>query len=111
MFSKTILLFVASLALLTAATPVPGNDGQCNTGTTYCCNSVQESDSAEAMDVAKSVGISLNGVTGPVGLTCSSRSIVGIGGGAKCSQQPICCENNHYSGLIVIGCSPININL
>ncbi|KAF9460400.1 fungal hydrophobin [Collybia nuda] len=84
-----------------------GTPGQCNTGAIQCCNSVTQANNPVAALLIGLLGI----VVGPnvaVGLTCSPLSVIGIGGNS-CTQQPVCCQNNSFNGLIAIGCSPINI--
>nr|AHZ18298.1 hydrophobin 2 [Tricholoma vaccinum] len=106
MFSK-VVFFVAAMAAFVAATPIPGTSGQCNTGPVQCCNSVYQSQSAESALIASIVGLNLQGITGSIGTQCSPISAVGVG--SNHSQQPVCCENNNYNGLIVVGCSPVNL--
>ncbi|KAF9224193.1 hypothetical protein BS17DRAFT_817089 [Gyrodon lividus] len=57
------------------------------------------------------LGAVLPNVQGLVGLGCTPITVVGTGSGAVCTQQPVCCTGNTYSGLINVGCSPINLNL
>jgi hypothetical protein len=72
--------------------------------------------------------INLQGTNVPVGVNCDPINVIGAGGNS-CSQQTVCCENNNFvrlllvplplplltaynqSGLIAIGCTPINIGL
>ncbi|KAF9533293.1 hydrophobin, partial [Crepidotus variabilis] len=82
----------------------------CNTGPVQCCNDVHQSNSNTANLIHQVFGINIP-VTGNVGTQCSPITAVGVGSGAQCSSQPVCCENNHYEGLIVVGCTPININI
>ncbi|KIK06298.1 hypothetical protein K443DRAFT_290493 [Laccaria amethystina LaAM-08-1] len=84
--------------------------GSCNTGTMHCCNSVTSSNSQIAGTFAGLLDIVLPHNTA-VGITCSPLSAAGLGHGGTCTQQPVCCTGNNYSGLVVVGCSPININL
>ncbi|KAF8995905.1 hydrophobin, partial [Cyathus striatus] len=83
---------------------------QCNNGTLTCCNSVQAADSPAAIAALKSVGAAVQGVTGQVGLTCSAPTVIGASGNS-CSQQPVCCTNNNFNGVVAIGCTPVNVNL
>ncbi|KIK73369.1 hypothetical protein PAXRUDRAFT_178625, partial [Paxillus rubicundulus Ve08.2h10] len=57
------------------------------------------------------LGIALPSISGLIGLSCSPITGLGIGTGAVCMQQPVCCSNNDYNGLVNLGCSPINLNL
>ncbi|KAG2032424.1 hypothetical protein BDR03DRAFT_970119 [Suillus americanus] len=50
-------------------------------------------------------------VLGEVGLGCTPISVIGTGDGASCLQQPVCCSNESYNGLVNIGCTPINLIL
>ncbi|KAJ3565974.1 hypothetical protein NP233_g7292 [Leucocoprinus birnbaumii] len=109
----TFLFFV--LPILAAATAVPRTDtppagGQCNTGTIQCCNQVQSSSSSLVGLLAGLLGIVLGPVEALVGVNCSPITVIGAGGNS-CSAQPVCCTGNSFSGLLVLGCSPININL
>ncbi|KAF5316703.1 hypothetical protein D9619_006800 [Psilocybe cf. subviscida] len=104
-----------ALPVLAAATAVPRTDGsgpsnQCNGGTLQCCNSVQSASNPLVGLLAGLLGIVLGPITGQVGLTCSPLSVVGISG-TSCSQQSVCCTGNNFNGAIVVGCTPININL
>ncbi|TFY82971.1 hypothetical protein EWM64_g1038 [Hericium alpestre] len=56
------------------------------------------------------LGIVLQGVNIPVGVTCDPITVIGAGG-ASCNQQAVCCQNNNFNGLINIGCTPVNLNL
>ncbi|KAF8966177.1 hydrophobin [Flammula alnicola] len=56
------------------------------------------------------LGIVIQGVEALVGIQCSPIDIAGIGQNS-CNEQPVCCENTSFNGLIAIGCVPININL
>ncbi|KAF8869228.1 hydrophobin [Infundibulicybe gibba] len=111
MFSKAILLVAASFALLAAANPVPDNTNSCNTENMYCCDSVQSTDTEAAKYAASLVNLDLTTVTGQVGITCSPTTVIGVGSGSSCSQQPTCCTGNNINGIIAVGCSPINSNL
>ncbi|KAH7907316.1 hydrophobin 2 [Hygrophoropsis aurantiaca] len=87
-----------------------GSDSQCNTGSVQCCDSVQNASSPDVTGLAGLLGIVLSPITGQVGLGCTPITVIGTGTGANCAQQPVCCENNNYNGLINLGCSPLNIN-
>ncbi|KAF8877411.1 type 1 hydrophobin [Infundibulicybe gibba] len=111
MFAKTTLLFLASAALLVSATPVPDNNNSCNTDSMYCCNQVHKSESAEYTDLVTEYGLNVKAITGNIGVNCSPITGLGVGGGPSCNQQPVCCSGNNFNGLVVVGCSPIIINL
>jgi len=98
---------------VTVTAPPSGTQpaSQCNTGPVQCCNSVVSQDNAAASTLLSLLGIVLQGVTADVGLTCSPLSVVGVGSGAVCNASPVCCQNNDFSALIAIGCSPVNILL
>ncbi|KAF5328379.1 hypothetical protein D9619_013267 [Psilocybe cf. subviscida] len=110
---KLAALFTLAIATLAAATPTKRDNSpnnQCNTGKMQCCESVQPADSAQATSLLGLVGTVVHDVSAMVGITCSPISGVGIGGNS-CTAQPTCCTGNSFDGVIVIGCSPININL
>ncbi|KAI0031990.1 hydrophobin, partial [Vararia minispora EC-137] len=87
----------------------------CNTGPVQCCNQVQPASSVNFSRILPSsllslLPINLQGLNIPIGLDCTPINVLGIGGNS-CSQQTVCCENNNFSGLISIGCTPINVGL
>nr|O13300.1 RecName: Full=Hydrophobin-3; Flags: Precursor [Agaricus bisporus]CAA74939.1 hydrophobin [Agaricus bisporus] len=108
-------LFFAMLAAATAVPrtdPPPATGSQCTAvgGDVNCCNSVQDASNPIVGLLAGLLGIVLGPIQGLVGLTCNPISV--IGGGNSCSSQTVCCTGNNFSGgLLVIGCSPINIDL
>jgi hypothetical protein len=111
---KFAALTTLAVATLAAATPTRRNDGgsapsnQCNTGSIQCCNSVQSATSSSIAGILGLLGVVVGTVTGLVGVTCSPISAIGIGS-SSCTAQPVCCTGNSFNGLIVLGCSPINL--
>ncbi|KAG1740456.1 hydrophobin [Suillus paluster] len=89
----------------------PSSTGQCNTGSVQCCDSVAECGKSDTLDELLSLLNVFVPVGTSVGMSCSPITAVGTGSGASCNQEPVCCENNEYNGLINIGCSPINVYL
>lgn len=73
--SPTTTVTVTATATSTA---IP--ESQCNTGDIQCCNSVQSSSSPAAAGLLGLLGIVLEGVNVPIGLTCSPISAIGVGG-------------------------------
>ncbi|TFK64217.1 fungal hydrophobin [Pluteus cervinus] len=102
--------YTTTVTVTTQPSPTPVPVSQCNTGSIQCCNSVQSSTNGVVGLLLGLLGIFLGDVDVPIGLTCSPLSIIGLEGNS-CSQQPVCCENNNFSGVVAIGCTPININL
>ncbi|KAF5354821.1 hypothetical protein D9756_005702 [Leucocoprinus leucothites] len=106
--------FAAALTLalpaIVAATAIPRQSGNCNTGALQCCNQVQQADSQTANLLSGLLGIALGSLQLPIGLSCSPLDILGVGGNS-CSAQPACCSGNTFGGLISLGCNPINLNL
>ncbi|KAH6907288.1 hydrophobin-319 [Coprinopsis sp. MPI-PUGE-AT-0042] len=106
-FLSTLALATLAIAAPTGGTP-PSQ--QCSTGSVQCCDSVQAANSPGVGLLAGLLGIVLGPITGQVGLTCSPIDVLGIGGNS-CTAQTVCCTGNSFSGVIVLGCSPINIGL
>ncbi|KAF9521767.1 fungal hydrophobin-domain-containing protein [Crepidotus variabilis] len=115
------VLATVSLAAATATTTVtvtsypphqtPPPASQCNTGELYCCNNVETADSSAIAGLLFVIGVAVAPITALIGSTCSPIDVASIGSGANCAAQPVCCQNNDFSGLVVIGCTPVNINL
>jgi len=117
MFAKVALVALASSALAAATTtiscsppkPTPEPISQCNTGDAQCCTSTTQATSPAATNLLGLLGIVVQGVDVLVGLGCTPITVIGIGQGANCAQQPVCCQNNEFKGLINIGCTPISL--
>ncbi|PAV18381.1 hydrophobin [Pyrrhoderma noxium] len=102
MFSKFIVA-VAFAVLAVATEPA----SQCNTGPVQCCDSVQSAGSPAAATELGLLGIVLQDLNIPVGLTCDPISVIGVGGDS-CSANPVCCENNNFNGVCFdLDCSTV----
>ncbi|KAG2140582.1 fungal hydrophobin [Suillus clintonianus] len=84
---------------------------QCDTGYIKCCNGNNIYSQTEPnlyelglVDVAAAVDAF-------VALECSGVSVVGTSSGCTANQQPLCCENEKYNGIVSIGCTPIGVGL
>ncbi|PPQ78970.1 hypothetical protein CVT26_003827 [Gymnopilus dilepis] len=109
MFARAASVFVLALPVLAAASAVPRNNGdQCTTGSLQCCSSVQDASSSVVSLLLGLLGISVGSVTGQVGVTCSPITVIGTGS-TSCSEQPVCCTDNSFNGLISLGCTPVNM--
>ncbi|KIJ43469.1 hypothetical protein M422DRAFT_122543, partial [Sphaerobolus stellatus SS14] len=82
--------------------PTPEPISQCNTGDAQCCNSATSATDPAAAGVLALLGVVVQGVDVLVGLGCTPITVIGAGGGANCAQQPVCCENNNFNGLVSI---------
>ncbi|KAG2140577.1 hydrophobin, partial [Suillus clintonianus] len=105
------ILSITSLALLAIATPLSLRDSsQCDTGNIQCCDRTQPVDQYNN-NATMFGGIPIAAdVLGDVGIDCTPITIIGLfASGANCFQQPVCCSNETYDGVINIGCTPINI--
>ncbi|KAF8836403.1 fungal hydrophobin [Paxillus ammoniavirescens] len=110
--SSVVLPILAFAAVATAApSALQARDDQCNTGSISCCNSTFTSTATTLASLGGLLGLSLPSIGGLIGLSCSPITGLGTGTGAVCLQQPVCCSNNNYNGLVNLGCSPINLNL
>ncbi|KAF4621619.1 hypothetical protein D9613_012583 [Agrocybe pediades] len=107
MFSKIAILMTATMAALVVAGDI--NDS-CNSGPIQCCNQVFGSGSKESNFLHSIVGAVVNPITAQAGLSCNPITAIGVGSGGQCSSQPVCCTGNHMGGLVVVGCSPVNVN-
>ncbi|KAH9959096.1 hypothetical protein BC827DRAFT_1216022 [Russula dissimulans] len=107
------------------------SSGECNVGKQQCCNQVHDSprsraytrDASDSLAAFEELASLLSGPGGfdnilnsiegsdpdkKWGTQCSPQ---GDGPGGSCTASPMCCDNNHFNGLIVVGCSPITVNL
>jgi len=107
MFPQFAILAFATLALATGAPPA----SQCQTAPVQCCNSVEAAGAPGVSALLATVGVVLQDVNIPIGITCTPISVVGVGSGASCNSQAVCCDNNSFHGIVAIGCTPVNIAL
>ncbi|KAG0708440.1 fungal hydrophobin [Suillus ampliporus] len=82
---------------------------QCDTGSISCCQSTMTYAAAQELFPEYNLAAVDALVDLAVGLTCSGVTVVGTGSGCAANQEPLCCEDNKYNGVINVGCSPINI--
>ncbi|KAF9035510.1 hydrophobin, partial [Panaeolus papilionaceus] len=102
-----------------APAPTPPPASQCNTGGLQCCDSTQQArfstDHANNVPIVGPIlallGIAVSPINAIVGVTCNPINVLGIGSGGACTAQPVCCQNNNFSGLIAIGCTPVTLGL
>ncbi|ESK81797.1 hydrophobin [Moniliophthora roreri MCA 2997] len=59
---------------------------------------------------SRAPGVVVQDLNIPIGVQCNPISVIGVGGNS-CTQQPVCCDNNNFNGVVAIGCTPINVNL
>jgi len=107
----TIVMHASTFAALTfAAVVAAGGAGQCNTGSSFCCNQVEDVHNESVLKELAVVEVAVQGLTGQAGLGCSPIAILSSGAGT-CNQHPVCCTDNRFTGLVNLGCSPINVNV
>ncbi|ETW76620.1 hydrophobin-like protein [Heterobasidion irregulare TC 32-1] len=102
------ILYLLFISLFASATPVTRWKGQCDAGPVQCCNSVQKSSNPSVAKILSGIAVPLQGLSVPIGLTCSPLNLLALGGNS-CASQPVCCENNNFNGLVAIGCTPIDL--
>ncbi|KIJ46086.1 hypothetical protein M422DRAFT_165705, partial [Sphaerobolus stellatus SS14] len=81
---------------------------QCKTGDAQCCKSTSLATNPVTALLLGLLGIVVDGAGILVGITCTPINLLAIGG-ATCSQQPVCCTNNSFNGVVNIGCTPISL--
>ncbi|KAF8896272.1 fungal hydrophobin-domain-containing protein [Infundibulicybe gibba] len=124
MFTRTVysaLLLAAPLLAVAGSVPKPTGEtplSQCNVDNVQCCKSTEEAHSLTPETKSLLGGllggggllsVVLGSLDAQVAKGCSPLSIVGSGN--SCSNQPVCCENNSFNGVVALGCTPINISL
>ncbi|KIJ28119.1 hypothetical protein M422DRAFT_270612 [Sphaerobolus stellatus SS14] len=107
---KFALALPVAFGLLAVAAPSPQYGvSQCNTGPSQCCNTVQSASTPGLASLLGLLGIVVGDITAQVGFGCTPISVIGVGQGANCAQQPVCCTGNNFNGLINVGCTPISL--
>ncbi|KIM53113.1 hypothetical protein SCLCIDRAFT_139587 [Scleroderma citrinum Foug A] len=113
---SALLLPVLALSSVVAAAPEPivARDGSsCSNGTLQCCTSTFDATQSNLNLLQSLLGVTASiPIVGPLlALNCSPITGLGIGTGANCAQQAVCCQNTQFSGLINIGCTNLNLGL
>ncbi|KAF9481886.1 fungal hydrophobin [Pholiota conissans] len=108
--SALATLTLASLAVATSVRRNGSPSNQCNTGSLQCCDSTSTASDPATAILLKSLGVVVQDVTALIGVTCSPITGVGVSG-TSCSEQPVCCTDDSFNGVIALGCTPINVNL
>ncbi|KZV98207.1 hypothetical protein EXIGLDRAFT_763699 [Exidia glandulosa HHB12029] len=114
MFSKTVLVFFALAATVSAAaTNVTARADavvQCATGNApMCCNTFNDLTSASGSNALGNLGGFLQGTNGQGGVQCVA---VGVQGGAlssDCKNANACCGQTGQAGFASFSCTPVNI--
>ncbi|KAH7919098.1 fungal hydrophobin [Leucogyrophana mollusca] len=101
------------LAVLAVATPTGGSTNSCNTGSASCCDSTSQASSLtqQQAGILGGLGIAVGSLTGLVGFSCSSLTVIGTSTSCSANQEPVCCTDNTFNGVVNLGCSPLNVNL
>lgn len=81
MFAK--LFTLSALAILAVATSASAADASCSPGALQCCESVKPAGSSAVAPILAALGIVVQDLNVPVGLTCSAISVVGVGSGSS----------------------------
>ncbi|KIJ57419.1 hypothetical protein M422DRAFT_149325, partial [Sphaerobolus stellatus SS14] len=74
-----------------------------------CCNSVTSASDPLTAALLGLLGIVLQSVDVLIDTRCTPITVIGVGSGANCTQQPVCCTDNNFNGLVNIGCTPISL--
>ncbi|PPR04694.1 hypothetical protein CVT26_015019 [Gymnopilus dilepis] len=110
----TAFSLAAILAAATAAPnsppPPPPPANQCTTGSLECCSSTGTASDPVISTLLGLLGIDVSDITALVGVTCSPITVIGTGS-TSCSEQPVCCTDNSFNGVVALGCTPINLGL
>ncbi|EDR06561.1 uncharacterized protein LACBIDRAFT_251219 [Laccaria bicolor S238N-H82] len=105
--STALVLLV--LTTFYAPVPTPPPASQCDTSALWCCNETQSSNGNVVGALLALLGIVVDPISALVGSGCSSINALGVGVGGMCTAQPVCCQNNNFASLVVIGCTPVTL--
>ncbi|ESK87626.1 hydrophobin 1 [Moniliophthora roreri MCA 2997] len=117
MYKLFTVATLATLATFVAAAPTYDPYGhhdtpvaKCNTGDVQCCNTVDNAHNKDIALLASLLGIVVQDANVPIGIQCNPIDVIGISGNS-CTQQPVCCDENNFNGLVAVGCTPVNVNV
>ena len=93
---------VLGVVLLLTSTVGFAIDNACPTGPMYCCSTLAVTPILNNPFLNTFLApLNLSPGTG-VGLNCSTASSCIV---------PLCCSSSNFNSLVVVGCSPVNVNL
>lgn len=90
-----------------APVPTPMPASLCPPPDLWCCNNTQPVNGGIIAPLLAILGIVVVPITTLCGAGCTSINYLGIGAGGMCTAQPVCCQYNNFSGVVVIGCIPV----
>ncbi|KAI0657136.1 fungal hydrophobin-domain-containing protein [Cubamyces menziesii] len=102
-------MFSGLAAATTLALPLLAAAQNCNTGPVQCCNTLEDTNSAAGAALLDLLHLNAQDIVGQIGLECNPIDVIGVGEGAHCAAQPVCCQNNNVGGLASIGCVPVQL--
>ncbi|KAK0490492.1 hydrophobin 2 [Armillaria novae-zelandiae] len=109
--SSILFCALAVVSTLPAAmSSAIGARDSCSVGSLQCCDYVQSPQQEPARTLLPLLGIPVADLTGDVGVTCQPVTVIGPGT-FQCNKQLACCTGTNYSGIIVLGCTPISVGL
>ncbi|KXN91791.1 Fruiting body protein SC3 [Leucoagaricus sp. SymC.cos] len=115
MFFKVALFITSAFALTVVAAPgvAPSAANKCSSKA-QCCNQIipasDAPNNASLVSLLGLIGVAVKDLTANVGLQCTTVNVLGLGGDS-CNAQTVCCENNNFSGVVALGCTPIGVGL
>ncbi|KAJ3500899.1 hypothetical protein NLJ89_g9586 [Agrocybe chaxingu] len=109
----TLAAATNTVTVTVTTTAYPPNEtkpaSQCNVGDLHCCNTTAIASNPVAGILLGLLQVAVEPITALIGITCSP--ILAPITSNSCSAQPVCCQNNNFNGVIVVGCSPVNLSL
>ncbi|KAF8163781.1 hydrophobin [Crassisporium funariophilum] len=110
----TLNIFAAATYTVTVTSfapyPTPLPASQCNTGDLFCCFDVYTSSAGVMQPLLGLLGIIVEPASALIGANCNPINVIGIGQGGQCAYQPVCCQNNQFSGIVHVGCTPVSFS-
>ncbi|GIJ90609.1 hypothetical protein Asppvi_009570 [Aspergillus pseudoviridinutans] len=99
MLSRTILAALVSAACFTTI------NADCSPENEKCCRDIEDKDHLDdrTKGLLGLLRVDVDSLIGDVGLDCTSIL------GGSCSNNAACCSGNDFNGLIVLGCTQIQL--
>ncbi|KAF8419610.1 fungal hydrophobin-domain-containing protein [Boletus edulis BED1] len=109
-FKSTVMVSVVAFLAVARGVPTSTGNSECdNDGQLQCCQQVLNVRPTSDARLAGLLG--LGDILGNIGLSCDPINVLGIGNGANCQEQAVCCTDVTQNGFLNFGCSPVIVNL